>query len=689
MFQAQDLSSDNQLIQWEIEPTNRYSTPRVSSKSPRSVRQSLRDTNTSRQDNHIYHKPKQPDDKSSINTDSLKRRQEMDRIRALKTEHSSSDRLSASDRSSYRQLYIPDRSSRRNSISKSSKSLNKNYEFCLSDKNEMRIYEEIKNKSSDSFGKLDSSSGNLNENIYTKILEKRIRSNDGLLADGKNMKKEAMSSPSTPKYKRKIEKRSSSLPRRKTSIASIQRAEGVTHTDFPYDEKLIKSDESPITPNLMNRRSSSYENIHFEEDFMGKLTLKQGNKNDGKDRKEEKDGKNEDNDSKFKPITPIYTFEDLQHDMTSLTSSGYDTQTNSIVSTCEQIPYSLKINKNYINSTTPPPSLTITEDFDHPKTFLSKVSSGNSSRSVSPYSPPTKSRNDKSVVNVSSNISVTTGNGNKNSLSVQVLTNPRNETPEVFVTSKTDGREGCNPVTITRINDKNTQIFVQQKNSPISSSLTTVQNNKDSSFTPRLERFPSLYSPREVLKSGYGYDHVEFKPAQSEESDHDGDGKSFPEFDIETISKNQENCSMDEFIIDPEKDDYGLSHKPIPRYFNIDFNKLCDLSDSKLNKNDNKKSSSKIPVKKTRGKGLDRPLSIDNSQLLNKKNDVNKENDDYHDFPSLSDLSVNFKSIAAQNILNNISVTSVDTLVEVNMAANNVNDKANPLVNVHTDFGII
>ncbi|KAL0266853.1 UNVERIFIED_CONTAM: hypothetical protein PYX00_009289 [Menopon gallinae] len=622
---------------WEVEPTSRYSSSRMSKRT--------RDSNQSEKDAHIYQKPKH-EEKGNQSADSLKRRQD-------KAELSSTDQLPTADRSPYRQLY-PDRCSRRSSISKSSKSLNKNYDFCLSDKSDARIYEEIKNKSSDSFPKLEST---LNDNIYTKILEKKARSNDGLLDVKVAGKKEtAASSPSTPKYKRKSEKRSSSLPRRKISTTSMNRSDGVTHTDFPYDENLLKREDTPILPSLTNRRSSSYENVNSEDELPKEKDAKEPRK------EEEKEAKGETN---FKPI---YTFDDIPHDMTSLTSSGYDTQTNSIVSTCEQIPYSLKISKNYINSTTPPPSLTITEDFERQKNFLNKMSSENSSRSISPYSPPKQT---KPLVNVSSNISVTSGGVNKNSLSVQVTTNPSAEEPEVFVSADADGGR-------VRNDSGDTHIFVQQKNSPHIASLITFQSRKNG----KLERFPSLYSPRELLKTGYGYEHVEFQPARSSgESDAERDNPS--EFDIGPISKNQENVD-EKFMVDPEKDDYGLSHKPIPRYFHLDFAKMCDISAGEKGK----KPNSKIPVMKSRtgSKLLERPTSIDNGQISAVR-DADKS--EFHEFPSLSDLSVNFKSIAAQNILNNISVTSVDTLVEVNMAANNLNEKSNPLVNVHTDFGIL
>lgn len=56
-------------------------------------------------------------------------------------------------------------------------------------------------------------------------------------------------------------------------------------------------------------------------------------------------------------------------------------------------------------------------------------------------------------------------------------------------------------------------------------------------------------------------------------------------------------------------------------------------------------------------------------------------------FPSLSDLSFNFTSLAAQKILKGVSINSVDTLVELNMAANNI-EKQNNCEIVHTDFGM-
>lgn len=70
--------------------------------------------------------------------------------------------------------------------------------------------------------------------------------------------------------------------------------------------------------------------------------------------------------------------------------------------------------------------------------------------------------------------------------------------------------------------------------------------------------------------------------------------------------------------------------------------------------------------------------------------DSKKENQDFYNFPSLSDLSFNFTSLAAQKILKGVSINSVDTLVELNMAANNSEKQNNrDVAAVCTDFGLV
>ncbi|XP_045594906.2 serine/arginine repetitive matrix protein 5 isoform X1 [Procambarus clarkii] len=58
-------------------------------------------------------------------------------------------------------------------------------------------------------------------------------------------------------------------------------------------------------------------------------------------------------------------------------------------------------------------------------------------------------------------------------------------------------------------------------------------------------------------------------------------------------------------------------------------------------------------------------------------------------YPSLSELNLNFSSLAAQKILCGTSINSIDTLVEVNLAAekHNINNKPDSVTN--TDFGFL
>ncbi|XP_066584719.1 serine-rich adhesin for platelets isoform X2 [Prorops nasuta] len=60
---------------------------------------------------------------------------------------------------------------------------------------------------------------------------------------------------------------------------------------------------------------------------------------------------------------------------------------------------------------------------------------------------------------------------------------------------------------------------------------------------------------------------------------------------------------------------------------------------------------------------------------------------DLYSYPSLSDMQLQFTSLAAQKILKGCPINSVDTLVEVNMAA--AEKPNNCDVTVHTDFGLV
>ncbi|XP_039965850.1 probable serine/threonine-protein kinase DDB_G0267686 [Bactrocera tryoni] len=68
-------------------------------------------------------------------------------------------------------------------------------------------------------------------------------------------------------------------------------------------------------------------------------------------------------------------------------------------------------------------------------------------------------------------------------------------------------------------------------------------------------------------------------------------------------------------------------------------------------------------------------------------------NEDLYNFPSLTDLSFNFTSLAAQKILQGVSLNSIDTLVELNMAAaaaaNKEKQQNNQPTPVCTDYGMV
>ncbi|XP_018564304.1 dentin sialophosphoprotein [Anoplophora glabripennis] len=85
------------------------------------------------------------------------------------------------------------------------------------------------------------------------------------------------------------------------------------------------------------------------------------------------------------------------------------------------------------------------------------------------------------------------------------------------------------------------------------------------------------------------------------------------------------------------------------------------------------------------GKALDKNVIGSEPNICYKEKTLTRENSN-HQFPSLSDLSFNFTSLAAQKILKGVSINSVDTLVELNMAANV--EKQNNCDVVHTDFGL-
>lgn len=79
---------------------------------------------------------------------------------------------------------------------------------------------------------------------------------------------------------------------------------------------------------------------------------------------------------------------------------------------------------------------------------------------------------------------------------------------------------------------------------------------------------------------------------------------------------------------------------------------------------------------------LDRRLSLS-------KETPGTTSGDLYNFPSLTDLSFNFTSLAAQKILQGVSINSIDTLVELNMANTQDKSKSSHLPSLCTDYGMI
>lgn len=106
---------------------------------------------------------------------------------------------------------------------------------------------------------------------------------------------------------------------------------------------------------------------------------------------------------------------------------------------------------------------------------------------------------------------------------------------------------------------------------------------------------------------------------------------------------------------------------------------IPNLSTGKYIKND---VGSKTSLEKS-FTSLDKNIMGSEPNICLKDKTLTRENSTGQ-FPSLSDLSFNFTSLAAQKILKGVSINSIDTLVELNMAA----EKQNNCDVVHTDFGL-
>lgn len=297
----------------------------------------------------------------------------------------------------------------------------------------------------------------------------------------------------------------------------------------------------------------------------------------------------------------------------------------------------------------------------------------------------------------------------------------------------------------TTINGNNTtKIFVQQQSSPVRSIITfenglsknspnhdliilnggkpgdsNKSNEKDGNVKknrPRLERPTSLY-------------------AKEDKEDTNTNDKLLGQLETQLKMKfpSSETIQLEEKLLTSSKNNKNNQIRPVFDSTKLATGSLIDVTnlESELN-NVRKASISSTPLQsynKTENlsvknllKDSDRPFlplilnkeaknfnsnppsptkpfpgevsastgSVFNSDLIKvSSQDMVGRKEGNHDlgtFPSLSDLSLHFTSLAAQNILKGVSINSIDTLVEVNMAAEKQNNRD---VSVHTDFGVV
>lgn len=118
-------------------------------------------------------------------------------------------------------------------------------------------------------------------------------------------------------------------------------------------------------------------------------------------------------------------------------------------------------------------------------------------------------------------------------------------------------------------------------------------------------------------------------------------------------------------------------------------NMMAVGSEPNLAVNSNNDTKQKLMAEKSLEKeSVDRRFSVSKEN----GNSTNGPNELYN-FPSLSDLSFNFTSLAAQKILQGVSINSIDTLVELNMAQekqqNNVTSTSTQPQAICTDYGMV
>lgn len=311
----------------------------------------------------------------------------------------------------------------------------------------------------------------------------------------------------------------------------------------------------------------------------------------------------------------------------------------------------------------------------------------------------------------------------KNSIKVELSSNPAGGviSDTKVDTHMTASINDPSAMLTTTINGPNsTKIYVQQHNSPMRS-VITFEKSRKSSTAEKVQK-----EEKERSKSDYKRSRRPTSLYQNRESPKDSVNKTkvlgHAENNLKMKFPSTETIQLEEkCLVSENKNNINMCQKKNvfdPSALSLKAGSLIDVADSfddngPLN-NIKHASYSMSPLQPSlsNDKILDKVLSYKNifkatqNDLSYKKDDknyclnssnkmhptheksdgLNKQSEnDLCPFPSLSDLSLHFTSIAAQKILKGVSINSIDTLVEVNMAA----EKHSNDVGIRTDLGVV
>ncbi|KRT84337.1 hypothetical protein AMK59_2127 [Oryctes borbonicus] len=288
------------------------------------------------------------------------------------------------------------------------------------------------------------------------------------------------------------------------------------------------------------------------------------------------------------------------------------------------------------------------------------------------------------------------------------------------VTTKQNGTNISNINTNATINSgANTKIYVQ--NSPVRS-VITFENGRNDTSNPNLVIINGSESVVEANKYTINGEEVRAKNTNNLKDDSFNNSTTHIEAqNPKTEVKNEEMNNIRKLSLQiPSKDSLNYRNliKNVPgstsnNQYNSKSNPDSPITNTYREFTKNSFESPPSPTKSCDGlsestgrlfsknltdskTSLNKSyLSISEKNLLGSEPNIFKEEDrdktltrqSEHQFPSLSDLSFNFTSLAAQKILKGVSINSIDTLVELNMAANG--EKQNNCDIVHTDFGLV